>query len=330
MNTILIFLATTLLLIFITRRVTKIPTMIGFYSIAIVGIYLLQLMIPEGFADDQVEYFEFVKGGESDLWVSSFKNTGLFLITFIPIRYLQFDIFSAKVLLFSLVMLSQLYLLFRIRSLLWFFPILIIVPSYLLHSGLFIREPMVYMIIPFLIYSVMFKNLASSILWLLVVAVLRPEAALIVSPILIYHIKTSDKLKFLILGLYVVGLLYVMTNTILEDVLNGYRLLFDVQSFLINLDSIIFSAGNLFLGSRSLDIAGALLIFESVFVFFLIFAIKDKTPILFAYLVAILLVGSISANSGFIIRIRSSLVLVTVLWYLCERYKSRLDFRGNT
>jgi hypothetical protein len=51
---------------------------------------------------------------------------------------------------------------------------------------------------------------------------------------------------------------------------------------------------------------------------------------LFAFLAAVLLIGSISDNSGFILRIRSSLVLVTVLWYLCEKYKSRLDFRGTT
>jgi len=129
MNTIFIFLFTISLLVLITRKAYKLTTMIAFYVIAIVGVYCLQLIIPVGFASDQSEYFHFVKDKGSELWGASLKNLGLFFVTFIPIRYLDFDILASKILLFSLVLSSQFYFLFRIRSLLWFLPILFIVPS---------------------------------------------------------------------------------------------------------------------------------------------------------------------------------------------------------
>ena len=320
MHTLLIFSLSIFFLILISKNVHQLVSTSIFYIVSLVWYMLILSVLPEGFASDQYEYFDFVKNNAFDIEDASIKYLVMFYFMYIPINIFDFGIADAKYFLFSIMILSLLYFLLRIHLLSAFLPILFLLPSVFLHAGLLLREPIVYIIIPLLTYSVFNHKKYLAFILLLSVGIVRPETALILSPIFIsFFTKQYNRQVFMSATLIIV-FLYIMTTPPIEIILDGYRELFNVQKFYISLSSISYSIKNLLFGSFSLDVANIILILESCLVFLLIYLIKARLLLIVSYLMAAFLIGSISDNSGFIIRLRSPVIMVTIFWYVFEQY----------
>jgi hypothetical protein len=70
------------------------------------------------------------------------------------------------------------------------------------------------------------------------------------------------------------------------------------------------------------EIPTLIIAFETFVISFIIYQTKNTKVIFLMWFVGILIVGSISDNSGFLVRMRSPLILVTVLYFLYEKYYS--------
>ena len=90
--------------------------------------------------------------------------------------------------------------------------------------------------------------------------------------------------------------------------------------FNFDFNSFFSATKNLLLGSALIQIETLIIAFETVIVLMMIVNMKNRNLVLLMWFVGILLVGSISNNSGFIIRLRSPLILITVIYFFHERY----------
>ena len=104
--------------------------------------------------------------------------------------------------------------------------------------------------------------------------------------------------------------------------LDGYRYLFGISDFNLDLASIFSAAKNLLFGSMIFEIPTLIIAFETLVISYMIYQTKNTKVIFLMWFVGILIVGSISDNSGFLVRMRSPLILVTVLYFLFEKYYS--------
>ncbi len=294
-----------------------------FYFTANIIFIFTVLILPEGFADDQYEYFDFMRYDFDQL--NQVKYKVMYIISFIPLQIFDFEMLSLRYLFFISYILILLKVLKAFNFLYLSLPILVIMPSVFLHASLFLREPVSYIFITLFIFFVLNKRFLFSFLSFLGVFVIRPDSAGLIAPFfLMLFSYRKDLQNYGILVLLIIYT-YLVFYSPISIFLDGYRFLFGVPDFSLSLNSILDASKNLLFGSMIIEIPTLIMLFETVIIFYLIYKIRNRKIIIFIWFIGVLIVGSISDNSGFLLRMRSPIILVTVLYFLYERYESIID-----
>lgn len=298
---------------------------IFYYLLANLYFLFIVLLLPDGFADDQFEYFSFMKY-DFDSLLPKYKI--MQIASYVPYKLLSFDLMSLRYLFFINYILILLFVLKKLNLESTALIFLIIMPSIFLHAGLFLREPISYIFITFFIFAILKKKFLIGILSFLMVFIIRPDSAGLLTPLFIYWISNKPRTQF-IFSISLVGVYAsLITNTPLEILLNGYRALFGMPDFVISLRSISYSAFNLLFGSGVLETATLIMFIETIVVLIMLFNIKNKSILVACWFIGLLIIGSISDNSGFIVRMRSPLIIITFICYFFQEY-SNAGFKKN-
>lgn len=275
-------------------------------------------VLPSSFSSDQYEYYEII---ESDIFSNlPFKTLFIGIVSYLPINWYGFEINDVRFLFFII---SSTFIYFigkkitgsSIAPLLFF-----LLPSVAIHSGLFLREPLIYgFLFIYMYYIYKDKIILSSISWVLIFF-LRPDSAILVFPMFLTFFKNINlRIFFAIFGLIFTYFLLEFYEP-LNFVFNSYRNMYDIDhNMLSSLGGIFNSFSNFFIGSRSLSIATILLLVETFILLYILYKLDNKIIALTLILMGIIIIGSISDNSGFILRLRSSIVIIFMIMYLKDR-----------
>ena len=301
---------------FLSRNKTSFKKNLFYFIIANLYFVLITLLLPEGFADDQYEYFGFVK---YDFDVLQYKYQIMKAASYIPYELFSFEMMEIRYLLYISFIVILLFILYELNINNYALLILIIMPSVFLHAGLFLREPISYIFIVFFIYSIIKKRFLFGILSFLIILIVRPDSAGLLTPFFIFWLTSNKRIQFLFSTILVASYLILITSTPLEILLDGYRSLFGMPDFNINLQSVINSLLNLLFGSLLPEIATILILFETIVTIVMLSQVKNKNIFLTCWLIGLLIIGSISNNSGFVLRMRSPLLLITFIYFLFEK-----------
>ena len=315
----LVFLFGLMAISFISKKRESFNRNIFYYLLANLYFLLIILSLPDGFADDQYEYFSFMTYDFDSLGL---KYQIMQIASYVPYKLLAFDLMSLRYVFFINYVLVLLFVLKKMNLESTALIFLIIMPSIWLHAGLFLREPISYIFITFFIFAILKKKFIIGILSFLMVFIIRPDSAGLLTPLFIYWISSKPRTQFifsiLLVGLYA----FLITNTPLEILLNGYRGLFGMPDFVISPRSISYSSFNLLFGSGALETASLIMLIETIFVLILLFNIKNKSILVSCWFIGLLIIGSISDNSGFIVRMRSPLIIITFICYFFQEYSN--------
>ena len=239
--------------------------------------------------------------------------------SYIPYELFSFEMMEIRYLLYISFIVILLFILYELNINNYALLILIIMPSVFLHAGLFLREPISYIFIVFFIYSIIKKRFLFGILSFLIILIVRPDSAGLLTPFFIFWLTSNKRIQFLFSTILVASYLILITSTPLEILLDGYRSLFGMPDFNINLQSVINSLLNLLFGSLLPEIATILILFETIVTIVMLSQVKNKNILLTCWLIGLLIIGSISNNSGFVLRMRSPLLLITFIYFLFEK-----------
>ena len=293
---------------------------IFFYLVANLIFIFTVLILPEGFADDQYEYFEYMRYDFDQL--NQIKYQIMYVISFIPLQIFEFEMLSVRYLFFISYILVLLNILKQFEIGYLSFPVLILMPSVFLHASLFLREPMSYIFITLFVYFVLQKRIVFSFISFVAIFAIRPDSAGLVAPFFLMIFSRNRNLQNLGIFLLLIIYTYLVFYSPIALFLDGYRYLFGISDFNLDLASIFNAAKNLLFGSMIFEIPTLIIAFETFVISFIIYQTKNTKVIFLMWFVGILIVGSISDNSGFLVRMRSPLILVTVLYFLYEKYYS--------
>tara|TARA_B100000900_G_scaffold370996_1_gene349903 strand:- start:18278 stop:19276 length:999 start_codon:yes stop_codon:yes gene_type:complete len=275
-------------------------------------------ILPEGFADDQYEYFDYMRFSLNE--IPSIEVSTMYIASFIPVQIFEFDMLSVRYLFFISFVLLLLKILKNFSlghlSLL----LLLAMPSVFLHSSLFLREPISYVFIILFVYFVLKKQLFFSSLFYIVIVAVRPDSAALVAPFFLFFLSGRRNIQNFGIIFLLILYIYIILFSPLSLLLDGYRGLFSMPPFNLDFNSFYMASKNLLLGSTLIQVETFLIIFETIIATIMIANMKNKNFIILMWFVGILLIGSISNNSGFIIRLRSPLILITVIYFFYERY----------
>lgn len=316
MSYILVFSFGLFSITFLSRNKTSFIKNLFYFIIANLYFVLITLLLPEGFADDQYEYFGYVKYDFDSLQL---KYQIMKAASYIPYELFSFEMMEIRYLLYISFTVILLFILYELHINNYALLILVIMPSVFLHAGLFLREPISYIFIVFFIYSIIKKRFLFGILSFLVIFIVRPDSAGLLTPFFIFWLTSNKRIQFLFSTILVASYLILITSTPLEILLDGYRSLFGMPDFNINLQSIINSLLNLLFGSMLPEIATILMLFETIVTIVMMSQVKNKNILLTCWLIGLLIIGSISNNSGFVLRMRSPLLLITFIYFLFEK-----------
>ena len=289
-----------------------------FFIISNLLFIFIVLILPEGFADDQYEYFDYMRFSLNE--IPSIEVLTMYIASFVPIQIFEFDMLSVRYLFFISFILLLLKILKNFslghQSLL----LLLAMPSVFLHSSLFLREPISYIFISLFVYFVLKKKLFFSSFFYIAIIAARPDSAALVAPFFLFFLSGRKNIQNLgtifLLTLYI----YIILFSPLSVFLDGYRELFSMPPFNLDFNSFYMATKNLLIGSSLMQIETLLIFFETIVVTIMIANMKNRNFVMLMWFVGILLIGSISNNSGFIIRLRSPLILITVIYFFYERY----------
>lgn len=317
----LVFLGGLIFTISISQNKKVFYENIFYYLFANCYFLLITFFLPSGFADDQYEYFSFIPYDLNDI---GSKYQIMKIVSYIPYEFFEFDLMNLRYLFFINYVVVLLFFLkkLNLNSLSLLF--LIIMPSIFLHAGLFLREPIVYVFITIFIYAIVKKRLLISVFSFLFILLIRPDTAGLLTPLFIYLVSNKPRIHFFLSIMLVCIYIVLITSTPIETLLSGYRSLFGMPDFGINIRSISRSLFNLLFGSGSFEVATLLIMFESIIAVVIIYKIENKSIIVACWFLGLLLIGSISANSGFIIRTRSALIVTTFIFYFYQKYQKKL------
>ncbi len=291
-----------------------------FYLVANLIFIFTVLILPEGFADDQYEYFEFMRYDFDQQ--NQIKYQIMYVISFIPIQIFEFEMLSIRYLFFISYILVLLNILKQFEIGYLSFPVLILMPSVFLHASLFLREPMSYIFITLFVYFVLKKRIIFSFTMFLAIFAIRPDSAGLVAPFFLMIFSRNKNFQTFGIFLLLIIYTYLVFYSPIAVFLDGYRYLFGISNFNLDLASIFNAAKNLLFGSMIFEIPTLIIIFETFVISYMIYKTKNTKVIFLMWFIGILIVGSISDNSGFLVRMRSPLILVTVLYFLFEKYCS--------
>lgn len=321
-SSLLIFLSGLAFTIYLSNNRKGLIVNIFYYVVANCYFLLILFMLPSGFADDQYEYFLFM---QYDLDVIAFKYKVMKIASFIPFELLIFDFINLRYMFFVNYVVVLLFFLKKLNldSLSLIF--LLIMPSIFLHAGLFLREPIVYIFITIFIYAILKKRFLVSIIAFLFIVVIRPDSSALLTPFFIYLYFSKPKTQFFLAIILVSFYTVLITSSQIETLLNGYRNLYGVEDFNISISSISQSLLNLLFGSRNFDIPTLIIVFETAIAGAMVYKIENRSIIVTCWLIGVLLIGSISFNSGFIVRTRSPLIIVTFIYYFYQKASKKLS-----
>lgn len=273
--------------------------------------------LPATFASDQYEYYEIIK--DRNFENLPYKVIILSIVSYIPISA-EFGLTALRLFLYILCIFSFIYYGQKITNSLLKSSILLLIPSIAIHSSLFLREPLVYAaVIAFVFYILNRKFFLALIFWIFVASIRQDTAILIFPLFLFFFRKDWQKSLFAILGITFTYFALIYFEP-LNIFLNGYRNIWGIQHDILSTPYGIFSSIlNFLLGSKSLDFATFLLFLESIFLIYILLNLNNKTIPFAILLLGILTVGSLSDSSGFILRIRSVIMLIFLLLYFNEK-----------
>lgn len=291
---------------------------IFFYLLSNFIFIFTVLILPEGFADDQYEYFDFMKYNFNEL--NLIKYQVMYIITYIPIQIMEFSMLSTRYLFFTSYVIVLLIILKNLKLGYLSLPVLIVTPSIFLHASLFLREPVSYIFIASFIYFVLNKKFIFSLISFFIVFLIRPDSAGLIAPFFLMLFQNRRYLQNFGLTLLLITYLYLVFYSPISTFLDGYRFLFGLPEFNLDISSFYNATANILFGSMILEIPTLIIIFETFIILFAIAKMKNKKVIVFIWFVGVMIVGSISDNSGFIVRMRSPLILITILYFLFESY----------
>ena len=272
--------------------------------------------LPLGFASDQEDYYNLLT--RSNLESQPYKTFILGVISFIPVTA-DFSLIALRLFLYILCISAFIYFGEKICN----SPVkafsLILIPSIAIHATLFLREPIIYAVIIGYLFFLVNKRLFLAVICWILVALIRADTAIIIFPVFLIVINNNSYQSFLAFS----GILatYFMLNNFepLNFIFNSYRNQYGIEhNILDSFSGLLFSASNFFFGSRDFQIATIMLSLESFLMIYILYFAKNKTILISLLLLSILIIGSISDNSGFILRIRSSIVLIFVVLYFFE------------
>lgn len=315
----LVFMFGLLNIALITRNRDSLLVNICYFILANAYFLLVTLILPVGFADDQYEYFSFIN---YDFDLIEFKYKIMQLSSYIPFQLLEFDLMSIRYLFFVNYVVILLFILKKLNLESTALIFLTIMPSVFLHTGLFLREPIAYIFVTTFIFGILKKKYLIGIFSFLMVLIIRPDSAGLLTPLFIYWVSSKPRTHVILSTLLVFIYYMLITSTPIELLLNGYRSLFGMPNFDLSFYSIGYSIFNLLFGSGRLEIATLIMAFESIVVLIVLLNTKNKSVLIACWLIGALIIGTISDNSGFIVRMRSSLIIITFIYYFFQRYSS--------
>ena len=296
---------------------SKIRLYEGFFSLFIILLifFLIRLLLPAQFAPDQIEYFVGSSSEDLKFSVASYKFMGLWFASHYSIHYLGFTISELQFLLFLYFLVPYIYFVSINGSMLLGTALLFLMPSVLIHAGLYLREPLAYIFIVIFFISIKKDSLLLGLLALFATAVIRPDFSIILSCFLGMFLKNRNMQTLFFISFITLSY-YVLVYSEFSQVLKGYRSLFGMPEFTLTIGNLLTSFFNVLVGKKDFSIETIILSIETIFLLFMIYFSRDRKVILCALFVVIILVGSVSDNSGFILRIRSVLILSSFCVFL--------------
>jgi hypothetical protein len=290
-----------------------------FSTFLLLILFTTTIILPQNFADDQVEYYSAISYSY-DFSDYQYKNFVLqilfsplvkfFNVSFNSLRMIIATIFISLLLLFSYKNKFEVLL-----------PIIILfIPSVIIHSTLVLREIIVYsiIIIGFLFYA----NKKYKLFYITIFSLIfvRVDSFLLVSPFLFFPVKIINfRLKVFIL-LFLITLLWYLSIFFpqLNLFLSGYQSLFGITDQIGSFDAIYNGLKRFFGLGLNYGIPTFAILLESIL---LIMILKDREIrpyAIIAIIIGAMLIGQLSNNPGFILRLRSPVILTMLLLYLIK------------
>jgi hypothetical protein len=275
---------------------------------------IFKILIPDSFAGDQYYYHDYIINviNGSDLDLNNFKSNVIFIISY-PLFLITHNLYLVCFINFIVLV----YILNRYKNNL----IVLLFPSILFYSLLFLREVYLYIfiIILFNAEKKSFKYIA-----IIFIGLLRPDSLIIISPLILL-----DLFKSINIVLIFSFLLALLINLFLIDYyLESYRLIFDGFNisglFIIDLFTYLI---NYLLPLSGTELAVYFSLIEFVLIIFIvIFIYYNKyyyllITFLCSLIVGSILIGSIGDNIGFNLRLRSPMILSFLIYAIKKKYK---------
>ena len=281
-------------------------------------------VLPYSFSSDHYEFFVII--GSEKFSNLPYKTFIIGLVSYVPINFYFFGIDEIRF-LFFLLCASSIYFIGKKITKSSILPLFFfILPSVAIHSGLFLREPLIYAVLFIFIYYIFENKFIFSLIAWVFVFLLRPDSAILIFPVFLQFFKNKNLRFFLAFSGVIFTYLMLEYYEPLNFIFNSYRNQYDMShNTLSNIDGLVGAIFNFFIGSRSANISTILLITESFLLLTLYFKLDNKIVTTALILIGIIILGSISDNSGFILRLRSVIVVIFLLMYFKERTNERAN-----
>ena len=205
--------------------------------------------------------------------------------------------------------------------------LIILTPSIYLHSVTFLREVYVYTVLCLFFYfyqkSGYQYSTYRSIIFICVIAVIRVDMAILITPLFIYFCNYKQNFRYVAYVTCILLTYFIKINY--TAAFDGYRYLFGMPEYLPIYKQIF----NFYLPSEGSSTALLISVWELALIFsiwIILLYYRQYHNLVLAYIcmqiIGVILLGDVSDNIGFVSRIRS-IILFSILMSLCLEFIRR-------